>query len=70
MRGCEIVTFFHCKCCLSEKPPDQSPREWARLEFGLTASGNIQVWCVRHDREVAHTEDLWTDAPDTHGRPQ
>lgn len=48
----EIVTFFQCAACLREKPPSQSPKNFMRLNVGLTATG-IQVWCVRHELNVA-----------------
>ncbi len=45
---------MHCGRCIEEGvPQDMSPREWARLEVGFTPDGTIQVWCVRHDTEVA-----------------
>jgi hypothetical protein len=46
-----IQAFFHCRKCLEEKPPDQSPREWIRIEAGYTKEG-VQVWCVRHEINV------------------
>jgi hypothetical protein len=49
---CQIVQFFHCAQCGDERPDGQSPRDWARLALGLTADRRLQVWCVRHDREV------------------
>lgn len=48
-----IATFFHCSRCIDEKPNGQSPQEWARLSIGFTKEG-LQVWCVRHDMNVAH----------------
>jgi hypothetical protein len=50
--GCQIVTFLHCAQCMDDRPDGQSPRDWARLDVGLTADRRLQVWCVRHDREV------------------
>lgn len=49
----QIHSFFHCMKCLGEKPEDTSPREWAQLEVGFTSMG-VQVWCKRHEMEVAH----------------
>ena len=52
-----ISMYFHCTKCLQEKPDDQAPQEWARLEAGMTDDGEVQVWCVRHDMgvvEIAH----------------
>lgn len=51
----EITTFFHCAMCMAEKPPDQSPREFAQLEVGWTPLG-IQVWCKRHEVNVMHMD--------------
>ena len=48
----EITTFLHCVQCGDERPDGQSLREWARFEFRLTADGRLQVWCLRHEREV------------------
>ena len=52
-----ITMFFHCKECMVEKPPSVAPREWARLEVGWTEKG-VQVWCVRHNMNVAHIDFL------------
>jgi len=51
----EIKLFFHCAHCLSERPEDQSPRDWASLEVGFTVLG-VQVWCKRHEINVAHID--------------
>ena len=51
----KIGQFWHCEECLEEKPEDQSPEEWARLSVGATETG-FQVWCVRHDMNVAVIE--------------
>jgi hypothetical protein len=51
----EIVRFMHCGLCLMEKPPDESPRTYAKLEVGFTALG-IQVWCRRHEANVVHID--------------
>lgn len=48
-----IHTFFHCKRCIQEKPNGTSPREWMRLEVGVTPKG-MQVWCVRHELNIAN----------------
>ncbi len=47
-----LVSYLHCAKCLAEKPKNQSPREWASLEVGMTAEGAIQVWCKRHELNV------------------
>ena len=50
-----IENYMHCRKCLQEKPQGQSAKEWARLEVGLTKSGDIQVRCTRHDLNVYFT---------------
>ena len=49
----QIIAHMHCKRCLMEMPDDVSPREFLNLEVGLTATRNIQVWCKRHEMNVA-----------------
>jgi len=53
----QIELFMHCAECTQELEngvaPDQSPRSYARIELGVTPTG-FQIWCIRHDREVAH----------------
>lgn len=50
-----IKMFFHCKRCLTEKPDDVSPRDFAQLEVGFTIAG-MQVWCKRHECNVCHVD--------------
>lgn len=50
-----MVLFYHCAKCVTELPAGESPRDWARLSVGATAVG-IQIWCVRHDCNVAHID--------------
>jgi hypothetical protein len=50
-----IDTFFHCRRCLEERPPTESPESWSRLSVGLTSLG-LQVWCHRHNINVAHID--------------
>lgn len=48
-----IVTFVHCRRCADAcKIRHTSPKEWARLEVGVTPEGFLQVWCLRHDIQV------------------
>lgn len=49
----QINVYMHCRQCLLEKPNDVSPLEWSRTQTGLTPSGEVQVWCNRHDINVA-----------------
>jgi hypothetical protein len=51
----EIGAYFQCALCVQEKPPDQSPKEWARFNVGWTKLG-LQVWCVRHECNVIHID--------------
>jgi hypothetical protein len=46
-----IDMYMHCPRCLDERPDDVTPRDWARLNVGMTKEG-MQVWCVRHDMNV------------------
>lgn len=48
-----IRTFLHCRDCIAELPVGVSPREWMRFEFGTNAEGNLEVWCVRHEKHLA-----------------
>lgn len=48
-----IQHFLHCGLCIETKPEGVSPRDWAQIEVGLTRWG-IQVWCKRHECNVAH----------------
>ena len=48
----QIVSYLPCERCLAEKPLDQSPMMWARLNVGITHRGHIQIWCVRHNCNV------------------
>jgi hypothetical protein len=50
-----IQMYWHCRRCLAEKPEHISPREWAQIEVGTTELG-LQVWCKRHNANVAHID--------------
>ena len=43
---------MHCSLCISELPPETSPREYAHNEVGILPNGDIQVWCIRHEKNV------------------
>jgi hypothetical protein len=47
-----IQMYAHCRRCLAERPEDQSPREWARLQAGWNENGDFEVECVRHEMPV------------------
>lgn len=52
----EIATFMHCTNCLIElgsSSVTDSPKAYARTQTGITASGAIQIWCNRHEKNVA-----------------
>lgn len=51
----QIIKFFHCTKCMDAIPTSQSPEKWARLNIGITKKG-VQVWCTRHDKNVALLE--------------
>lgn len=53
----EIHSFFNCKECLDELPDGESPESYARLSCGWTPRG-MQLWCVRHNRNVVHINFL------------
>jgi len=53
----EIKAFIHCRECLKELPEGMSPRDYARLEVGVTPEG-IQVWCKRHEVNVVHISNI------------
>lgn len=52
----DITMYMHCLLCMKKKPPGVSMRNYARLSIGFTAEGYLQVWCNRHDIEVAIAE--------------
>lgn len=48
----DMKLIFHCVMCIEEKPNDVSAQEYARIQTGVTADGQIQVWCNRHDANI------------------
>ena len=52
----QIDSFYHCGKCLDEKPDGVSPREFGNYEMGITKTGDIQIWCKRHECNVALLE--------------
>ena len=46
-------------------PPTLSPREWVNFEVGIIKNGDIQVWCIRHEKNIAifdmETNQIITD---------
>lgn len=51
----QILSFGQCRHCAKELPVGQSPREFARFEFGWTKKG-LQIRCVRHNCNVIHID--------------
>ena len=51
----EIKMYCHCRACGGDRPEDQSPQEWARLDVGFTKLG-IQIWCWRCEKNVMHID--------------
>lgn len=52
-----IETYYHCALCIEELCKKTvgraSPKEYARLQAGVTSKGDIQIWCNRHEVNVA-----------------
>ena len=65
-----IYRFIHCALCIKEMPNTLSPREWINVEVGIIKNGDIQVWCIRHEKNIAifdmETSQIITD-PDVRG---
>lgn len=51
----EIGGYMHCGLCVQEKPENQSPMSWQKIQVGWTKQG-LQVWCVRHDCNIVHID--------------
>ena len=49
----DVRFFAHCRNCAPQKPANQSPSEWARIDAGLTDKG-LQLWCKRCRMEIMH----------------
>jgi len=54
-----IGMYLHCSKCIDEirEKRIDSPRDYQRIQIGWTKPG-LQVWCVRHNMEVAHFDFL------------
>jgi hypothetical protein len=44
---------MHCGKCLKEMPEGVSPKEYSRQQIAITKEGWFQVWCNRHDINIA-----------------
>lgn len=62
----QIISYWHCKQCIDEKPRNMSPAEWTRLWVGITKEG-LQVWCSRHNLNVALFS--WAEPSDKENNP-
>jgi hypothetical protein len=51
----DILLFFHCKNCMKNKPNNQSPQDWSRVECGWTTKG-IKVRCIRCEKKIVHLD--------------
>lgn len=47
------TSFMQCAKCLGEMPSGVSPKEWARQQMSVTREGYFQVWCNRHECNIA-----------------
>lgn len=60
-----IYRFIHCGMCMDEKPETLSPRDWVNVEVGILRNGDIQVWCIRHEKNIVifdiENEQMITD---------
>jgi hypothetical protein len=45
--------YFNCTKCLQEMPANESPKSWVRTQAAITREGHLQIWCTRHDLNVA-----------------
>lgn len=48
-----IVRGLYCKHCATVRPRHVPLNDWVRLAVGFTVDGSLQVWCLRHQQEVA-----------------
>ena len=58
----EIQVYIHCRRCMEEKPSLMSPKEFSKISIGKTPDG-LQIWCDRHDEEIASFPFDWSDEP-------
>lgn len=50
----DIVAYLNCATCLEGIPAGISPQTYAAISVGVTKSGDLIVWCNRHETLVAH----------------
>jgi len=51
-----IMLYLHCTQCIEELPRGTAPNDYQHLEIGITEDLHLQVWCLRHEKEVAFFE--------------
>jgi hypothetical protein len=55
-------SYMHCALCMRDKPDGITPQKWARQQLAVTKEGQLQLWCVRHDVNIALLEfDVTSD---------
>lgn len=52
----EVSFWMHCGKCLAERPDGISPKDYARQQAGATPTGDVIIWCNRHECEVGRLE--------------
>jgi hypothetical protein len=57
-----IDMYFHCRKCLEEKHHTISVKDYCRISVGKNKAG-IQMWCDRHDMEIAFFPYDWKNSP-------
>ncbi len=45
--------LLHCRTCTNDIPEGVSPKKWARLSVCIAEGGRIQIYCTRHELNVA-----------------
>ncbi len=51
----DIISYFHCRKCFGDRPPDITPAKWAMLSAGWTEIG-LQIWCERCEMNVMNLD--------------
>lgn len=51
----KIKLYMHCGICITNIPPNTTPREWSAIEAGWTDIG-FQVWCKRCEKNIIHLD--------------
>lgn len=53
----KISMYIHCSLCVEEvkEIEGESPQSYSRYSTGWTEQG-IQVWCSRHNCNIAHVD--------------